>query len=47
MSIGYIVLRLEGGQINIPLGVTGSRNSQDGIGLRHVDQSIFMFPQPF
>ena len=33
MSIAFVVLKLEGGQIDPPLGVTGSRNSPEGIGL--------------
>ena len=32
MSIAFLVLKLEGGQIDPP-GVTGSRNSPVGIGL--------------
>ena len=34
MSIAFVVLKLEGGQIDPPQGGTGSRNSQSGIGLR-------------
>ena len=33
MSIAFVVLKLEGGQIDPPPGVTGSRNSPGGIGL--------------
>ena len=34
MSVAFVVLKLEGGsQIDPPQGVTGSRNSQGGIGL--------------
>ena len=34
MSIAFVVLKLEGGQIDPPSGVTGSRNSPGGIGLK-------------
>ena len=33
MSIAFVVLKLEGGQIDPPQGVTGSSNSQGRIGL--------------
>ena len=33
MPIAFEVWKLEGGQIDPPKGVTGSRNSQSGIGL--------------
>ena len=33
MSIAFLVLALEGGQIDPPHRITGSRNSQGGIGL--------------
>ena len=34
MSIAFVVLKLEGGQIDPPQGVAGSRNSQGGIWLK-------------
>ena len=34
MTIAYVVLKLKVGQIDPPPGVTGSRNSPGGIGLR-------------
>ena len=40
MSIAFIVLKLEGGQIDPPPGVTGSRNSPGGIGLKLVLENI-------
>ena len=36
MSIAFVVLKLEGGQIDPPQGVTGTRNSHGGIGLNRV-----------
>ena len=41
MSIAFVVLKLEGGQIDPPTGVTGSRNSPGRTGLRPVSQLIF------
>ena len=34
MSIAFVVLKLDGGKIDPPKGVTGSRYKQGGIGLR-------------
>ena len=34
MLIAFVVLKLEGVEIDPPHGVTGSRNSQGGIGLK-------------
>ena len=41
MSIAFVVLKLEGGQIDPPQGVTGSKSSKGGIGLR--DKALELF----
>ena len=36
MAIAFLVLKLEGGQIDPPSGVIGSRNSTGGIGFMQI-----------
>ena len=36
LSIGFLVWKLKGGQINPPLGVTGSTNSEGEVGLSFI-----------
>ena len=43
MSRAYVFLKLEGGQIDPPTEVTGSRNSPGGIELNMIRLSTFGF----
>ena len=43
MSIAFLVLKLVGGQIDPPQGVTGSRNSQGEIGLKILSNTQYIY----